>query len=94
MTQEKKEYVQTPGFGSMFPFENKNGTETAPQFTGKVTFTPELLAMAQKDGELQISAWNRTSKGGLEYLNLALKEVFKPNPEYKAKSEKKDLLDL
>ena len=59
-------YEQKPGAGALFKNKNKK-SEKHPDMTGNIILP---------DGtQMQIAAWKKVSKNGLEFLSLSLSEA-------------------
>lgn len=62
--------------GALFANHSKKAANH-PDFRGELTISKELLrelvelAKSGKDAKLEIAAWNKTSKGGVDYLSVS-----------------------
>ena len=63
--------------GFLYPVKEKK-SEKAPNLTGKIFISPELAGH-----EIEIAGWTQTSKSGVKYISLSVKEPYRASePQY------------
>jgi uncharacterized protein (DUF736 family) len=66
--------------GAMF-INNRKAQDSHPDYQGSIEITPEFLEvikqhMTAEGCKLDLAGWRKTSKGGMDYVSLSVKEPF------------------
>jgi uncharacterized protein (DUF736 family) len=76
-------FVPKPNTGSLW-HNDKKSSDNHPDMRGEIVVDKQLLMDQINKGEnpvkLSISAWNRTSLAGRDYMSLSVSEPFIPQP--------------
>lgn len=90
-----KTYENKPNTGAAFKVKSDN--DKAPNFSGEITLSAEIVAAlaakinARSPATVRIAMWKRESKAGEVYLSLLVSEPFVPDRSRSTKKNDDDL---
>lgn len=72
-----QKFEHKPDTGSMWrPKEIRS--DKSPRWRGEIVLSRELIERARAGEPIQISAWESTTRSGLDYISLVLSKKWRP----------------